>query len=345
MDIGAEERKSSLEKFAKRSKGKKPAKKKPRALKPNPLRKRTGAKSGLRPSADIVPPQAVAGRALTLVVAIMSFLACLTVGAVSVVHDAADAWSNDLVRELTIQIRPIDGVDTLREIDRIIALVQEFPGIGSVRALSDQETQNLLEPWLGEGLQLDALPVPRLIQVDVSDPEQLDLDALRHAIQRDSSGVSLDDHSAWTGQLAAMAGAVVFGGFAILALVLGSMVLSVVFATRAAMAGNKDVVEVLHFVGAEDSFVAREFERHFLVLGLKGGFVGGVVACMVFVLLGLVTQKTTGFAGTEQVSVLFGGVSVSLMGYLGVLTVVVLVAILTAITSRLAVHAHLARMD
>jgi cell division transport system permease protein len=80
----------------------------------------------LRPAAAIVPPQSVAGRALTLVVAIMSFLACLTVGAVSVVWDAADAWQNDLVREITIQIRPTEGVDMLREIDKAVALAQEF---------------------------------------------------------------------------------------------------------------------------------------------------------------------------------------------------------------------------
>ena len=132
----------------------------------------------LRPAAAIVPPQSVAGRALTLVVAIMSFLACLTVGAVSVVWDAADAWQNDLVREITIQIRPTEGVDMLREIDKAVALAQEFPGIDSVRALSDAETKNLLEPWLGEGLELDGLPVPRLIQITVGDPGLLNLEQL-----------------------------------------------------------------------------------------------------------------------------------------------------------------------
>ena len=93
-----------------------------------------GDEAKLRPAAAIVPPQSVAGRALTLVVAIMSFLACLTVGAVSIVWDAADAWQNDLVREITIQIRPTEGVDMLREIDKAVALAQEFPGISAVRA-------------------------------------------------------------------------------------------------------------------------------------------------------------------------------------------------------------------
>ncbi len=305
----------------------------------------TGDEAKLRPAAAIVPPQSVAGRALTLVVAIMSFLACLTVGAVSVVWDAADAWQNDLVREITIQIRPTEGVDMLREIDKAVALVQEFPGIGSVRALSDADTKALLEPWLGEGLQLEGLPVPRLIQITVADPALLDLAQLRAKVSQTVTGASVDDHSVWTSRLSAMAGAVVVGGVAIMLLVLGSMVLSVVFATQAAMAGNKDVVSVLHFVGAEDGFIAREFQRHFLLLGLKGGVSGGVAAIFCFLLLDLLTREGEGQAGSDQLSALFGTVSVSLPGYFGVFAVVFLVAILTALTSGLAVKAHLAKVD
>ncbi|SDU40592.1 cell division transport system permease protein [Stappia sp. ES.058] len=299
----------------------------------------------LRPSAPIVPSQAVAGRALTLVVAIMSFLACLTIGMVTVIHDAANAWSNDLLREVTIQIRPAQGVDMLREIEKAISIAETRKGVGAVRALSDAQTRELLQPWLGTGLDLESLPVPRLIQVEIEDGARFDLTGLRVAISDGVSGASVDDHSLWTGRLASMANAVVLAGLAILALVLASMVLSVVFATRAAMAGNKDVVEVLHFVGAEDSFVAREFQRHFLLLGLKGGLAGGMSASAVFIVLGVFADGNTGFAAMEQAMVLFGGVSVGAAGYLGVLAIIFLVTVLTAATSRVAVRAHLRRID
>ncbi|WP_269584948.1 cell division protein FtsX [Roseibium sp. Sym1] len=316
-----------------------------RKASPKPKQEPQGDDAKLRPAAAIVPPQSVAGRALTLVVAIMSFLACLTVGAVSVVWDAADAWQNDLVREITIQIRPVEGVNMLREIDKAVALAQEFPGIDTVRALSDAETKSLLEPWLGEGLELEGLPVPRLIQITVGDPTLLNLAQLRSVVSENVTGASVDDHSVWTSRLSAMAGAVVAGGVAIMVLVLGSMVLSVVFATQAAMAGNKDVVSVLHFVGAEDSFIAREFQRHFLMLGLKGGVSGGLAAILSFAVLDMFTRQSSGQAGSDQLSALFGGISVSLPGYLGVFGVVFLVAILTALTSGLAVKAHLAKVD
>ncbi|WP_310621905.1 cell division protein FtsX [Flexibacterium corallicola] len=306
-------------------------------------RKRGGLKS--QSSTQIVPPQAVVGRALILVVAIMSFLACLTVGFVSLVRDAANDWNNDLVREITVQIRPTDGVNMLQEIDRTIALVQEFPGVGQARAYSDKETQQLLQPWLGTGLALEELPVPRLILVEIADPSSLNIIDMKKTVERDIRGASLDDHRTWTRQLSAMANTVVFGGFAILILVLSSMILSVIFATRAAMAGNRDVVEVLHFVGAENSFIAGQFQKHFLFLGLKGGGAGGAIAILCFLLLHLLSSGTVASQATSQMQALVGSISIGSMGYMGIIFVVLLVAFLTALTSRLAVHSHLANME
>ncbi len=59
-------------------------------------------------------------------------------------------------------------------------------------------------------------------------------------------------------------------------------VLSVVFATRAAVATNRAVVEVLHFVGARDGFIAAQFQRHFLKVGTQGGLLGGLSAAALF---------------------------------------------------------------
>ncbi len=299
----------------------------------------------IRPAADIVPPQSVAGRALTFVVAIMSFLACLTLGAVTIVWSAADDWSNDIVREVTIQIRPVDGVDMLVEIDKAVALAQEFPGVGNVRAMSDEETRALLQPWLGTGFNIDTLPVPRIVNVEVADPSQLDLNKLRATVVALVRGGTLDDHSIWTSRLASMANAVVIVGIGILVLVLTSMVLSVVFATRSAMDGNRDVVSVLHFVGAEERFIALEFQRHFMALGLKGGIVGGVAAILVFLVMDQIANRSAGDAGSDQMEALFGGASMGIAGYAGVVGIVFLVAILTAATSRVAVHAQLRKVE
>lgn len=296
-------------------------------------------------SAPIVPAASVPGRALTLVVAIMSYLACLTIGAVTVVQGAATDWSRDLTREVTIQVRPVDGVDMGEALDRASSIASAAPGIGTVQVLSNDETRALLQPWLGSGLDLDALPVPRLISVQVADPAKADLAALGAEIAQRVKGASLDDHSAWSAHMAAMAASVVAGGLIVLALVMTAMMLCVVFATRAAMAANREVVEVLHFVGAESRFIAREFQRHFWRLGLRGGLFGGAMAVVTYLAIGFADRNGAGTPEADQAHALFGSLSVGWLGYLATVLVAAFAAFLAAATSRLAVQGHLSRLS
>ena len=155
----------------------------------------------------------------------------------------------------------------------------------------------------------------------------------------------MDDHAAWVDRLGAMAGSMVAVGLVVLALMLVAMVLSVVFATRAAMAGNRHIIEVLHFCGAEDRFIAAEFQRHFLLLGAKGGLVGGGLAMIVFAVVGLLFRESSGLPGADQIEILAGGFEVGPAGYAGVVALVLAVAALTAATSRVAVHGSLAEIE
>jgi cell division transport system permease protein len=279
------------------------------------------------------------------VVAIMSFLACLTLGSVTLVRDAARDWQTDILREITIQVRPSEGFDLTGESTKAATVIKLIKGVASVRVLDDKESAQLLEPWLGSGLDLADLPIPRLIVVRLSDPQSVNLADMANRLKSQVHGASLDDHRAWTQRLQTMANATVFGGIAILVLVFVATVLSVVFATRGAMAGNKDVVSVLHFVGAEDGFVAREFQRHFLLLGLRGGLAGAALAAILFALLSFIIGPSMASPETDQVAALFGRFSVGPVGYFGALGIAFLIAVMTAVTSRMTVYGYLAEND
>lgn len=297
------------------------------------------------PSAAIVPVAGVASRALFFVLSIMSFLACITVGAVAVVASAASDWRTDIAGEVTVQIRPVEGLDMAAAVGEATALISATRGVTSARALSDAELRGLLEPWLGSGVDLGDLPVPRLIVVEVDRRAPPDITDLRARLMSAVPTSSLDDHELWQGRLAVMANTLIVSGIGILALVLCATVLSVIFATRGAMASNKDIVEVLHLVGAKESFIAREFERHFLRLGLKGGLAGGVLA---FAAFGAVRWITAQFAATpagDQIAALFGALSVGWTAFVGIGLTVLLVAALTALTSRITVFRFLKVFD
>ena len=217
--------------------------------------------------------------------------------------------------------------------------------MSSASALSVADTNALLEPWLGSDLDLGELPVPRLVVVTLGDPARLDIAAFRAALAAQVPSATVDDHSTWSGQLASVARTVVIGGFSIVALMLIALALSIVFATRAAIASNVQVIEVLHFVGAENGFVAREFQKHFLLKGLIGGLVGGGAAVILFIAVEIVAGGARGTASVAQAQALLGPLTIGLPGYIAAMAIVFAVAILTAITSRIAVHRHLTHLD
>jgi cell division transport system permease protein len=187
--------------------------------------------------------------------------------------------------------------------------------------------------------------VPRLIVVKIADGAAPDIPQLRRTITDQVPGATLDDHRGWIDRMRAMAGTAVAAGVAILLLVIAATVLSVTFATRGAMATNKPVIEVLHFVGAKNGFIAGHFQRHFLMLGLQGGCIGGGVAALLFALAGLISRWFAGSAGAEQTAALFGSFAIGFSGYTAVVGQVVLIAAVTALTSRHTVNRTLETID
>jgi len=298
-----------------------------------PMVERYGS-SDARPGASIVPTNTIAGRALVAVVAIMTFLGTLTMGAVVLIVSAASEWQSDVAREMTIQVRPRDGRDIERDVARAAELAQGTQGVVEVRPYTKVESARLLEPWLGNALALDDLPMPRLIVVKLASGPPPDLSALRATLAREVPGASLDDHRGWVDRMRAVAGSAIVAGLFVVGLVLAATILSVTFATRGAMAANRPIVEVLHFIGATDGYIAGQFQRHFLTLGLKGAAIGGAVAIVLFFLIRLIADQFTGSIGAEEASALFGSFALGFWGYMLIFLEAVLVAAVTAFTSR-----------
>jgi cell division transport system permease protein len=304
---------------------------------------RQGDESAVAPDAlprfeaPIVPTDTAAARALIAVVAIMTFLASLTIGGVSLVQGAASDWQSDLAREVTIQVRPLAGRDLESDVGKAAAIAHAAGGVAQVRPYTNQESVQLLQPWLG-GLPLDELPVPRIIAVEIAPGQTADLGGLRKALADEVPSASLDDHRGFIDQMRAVTRAALAGGAGVLALVMSATILSVMFATRGVIATNREVVEVLHFIGARNNFIAGHFQRHFLLLGVKGGAVGGGAAILLFALAGLAGRSLGGVPEVAGLAATFGTLSVGIAGYAAVLAQIALTALVTALTSRYAVN-------
>ncbi|MCP4070835.1 MAG: ABC transporter permease [Hyphomicrobiales bacterium] len=296
-------------------------------------------------NASIIPRHSIAGNALIIVIMIMTFLASLTIGATNAINKTASGWQSDVSREVTIQIRPSDEVEMDKAERDASRIALSYDGVTKVVALNDKAVSRLLEPWLGKNLKLNELPVPGLLTVSLDGDQLPDFASMRRELEQSVPGATLDDHRAWVGRLNAMAWTMVALGFAIFLLVMGATILIVVFTTRGAMVGNQEIVEVLHFVGADSAFIARQFQHHFMILGFFGAASGGVLAIIIFATLAFWSSQSLVTPQTEQINFLFGAFSVGLRGYFGMVAVVLLVAALTALTSRITVVRHVWNLE
>ena len=298
-----------------------------------------------RNMSPIVPRASISGRALVAVVAIMTFLASITTGTVLLVSASAAEWQSEVASEITMQVRPQAGRDLDRDVTAAAEAMRTQPGIVQVKPFSKDESARLLEPWLGSGLSIEQLPVPRVIVARVQPGTTLDLAALRARMTQVAPSASVDDHRAWIERMRSMTGATVFAGIGILVLVIAATIISVSFATRGAMAANRPIVEVLHFVGAGDSYIANRFLRHFLRLGLEGGLIGGGAAMLAF---GFSESIAGWFSGTpvgDQFAALLGTFSLPPSGYLALAVQALLIAAITAWASRRTLFATLDDID
>jgi cell division transport system permease protein len=298
-----------------------------------------------RNMSPIVPRASISGRALVAVVAIMTFLASITTGTVLLVSASAAEWQSEVASEITMQVRPQAGRDLERDVTAAAEAMRTQPGIVQVKPFSKDESARLLEPWLGTGLSIDQLPVPRVVVARVQPGSTLDLAGLRKAVTQVAPSASVDDHRAWIERMRSMTGATVFAGIGILVLVIAATIISVSFATRGAMAANRPIVEVLHFVGAGDRYIANHFLRHFLRLGLEGGLIGGGAAMLGF---GFSESIAAWFSGTpvgDQFAALLGTFSLPPSGYLALAVQAVAIAAITAWASRRTLFATLDDID
>ncbi len=287
----------------------------------------------------IVPSGSVTGKSLTLVVSIMCFFACLTAGAVYMMNQSASAWLRDIASEVTVQVETVDKPNADVAAAEVAAFLARQPGVRAARALSTAESAALLEPWLGQSETLQSLPIPRLVTLELDRIQPADLNQIRADLNTHFKGVTLDDHRHWQQQIRTVTRSFALGGLAILILVASATTAIIVSATRSAMASNREIVEVLHFVGASDRFIAREFERHFLALGIRAGLVGAISAMAVFFIMPTVMEVLGGGTVTlAEMRRLVGTGSLDIAGYVLLGFVVAVIAGLCMLTSRFGVY-------
>jgi cell division transport system permease protein len=234
---------------------------------------------------------------------------------------------------MTVQVRIVRSADIDQEVEKARAILASFPGISQVDVLDIDAGAKLLEPWLGSH-SLEGLPVPRLIRVVVDENTPPDLAVLEKSLTS-VQGVHLDTHRKWEAELTRMASALSVLSFSILTLISVSAIAIVVFATRAVLQANRPIVDLLHLVGARDSYIVRQIDGRFVRTGLLSGSIGVVMGLLTFLFLGMSGAEGGGGFADASRGLLFAPPGVAVWSY-GVLFAVPLAATLIClITARI----------
>lgn len=219
---------------------------------------------------------------LAVLIALMSFLAVLALASSFALSGMTARWSTGLENSATVEV-PAAGPDgtvlapekTKAATRRIASLLENHPAVKSVRILDDGEIRDLVRPWLdaGSGL-LDKVPLPGLIAVDLGDKAPGTLETLNRKIGEIVPSARLDAHEEWLRGLLRFTAALQFAAALLTGVVGLTAVAAVAGAVRARMDIHRAEIEILHLMGAADAYIARQFQRHALVLGLAGGLAG-----------------------------------------------------------------------
>jgi len=247
---------------------------------------------------DLPLDQDAGSRSLALIIMVMVFLAILALTAANTLATMAQRWNQGLSGAITVQIMPQpeladSGSGSSRasgevaplsaRVELAAALLRATPGVARVEPVAADDTSRLLEPWLGSHLPAD-LPLPGLVEAQLRPGMVINLPALAQRLAAAVPGATVDDHSAWLGELRTLARLVQGLALAIVALIGGAAVLAVMFAVRAGLALHQPVIELLHIMGATDAYVSLQFEAHVLRLALQGCLGGLALAGGVLVL-------------------------------------------------------------
>ncbi len=284
---------------------------------------------------DLPLDRDASGRFLPWLVAVMVYLAALALICAIGANKVVTRWDQGLAGRMTVQV-PTSEEEGDDRADEVLAALQAIPGVRSAETLGTEEIARLLEPWLGTGAAYQDLPMPTLIAVRIDRAAPPDMTQMRRRLTQIAPGTVLDDHQSWLGKLLDLARSVQLVAALVVGLVGASAVTMVIFATRMGLSVHGRVIELLHLVGAQDSYVASQFQAHALRLALRGGVLGLLMAVLTVLLVANLLGQSDAVA-LPDLSLL--PIEWSLLPLLPLV-----VALIAMVTARLTVLRTLGRM-
>lgn len=222
---------------------------------------------------------------LPWLVAAMAFLAALSIGGALESQAVSRHWQAGAALSATVLVpnpdlpiqRQGNGPEVTRR-DAVLRVLLPKAELSQVRAVEPEETGRLLRPWLGADTDARSLRLPGVIALRMAD-DRVDIAAIGREVAAAAPGSSVEGHNVWIARLLTLANTLEACAFAVLGLVSLVSIAVVVAATRAGLAARRDAIDIVHGLGAPDSYIAARFSRR--IAGSAGfGALAGMLAAL-----------------------------------------------------------------
>ena len=218
---------------------------------------------------------------VAIVAAAMGFLATLGVAAATGVDALSRSWTDDLSARATVALSI--GADDNAALAEALAALRSLDEVETAHPLDGAAVAALVSPWIGESLDIDSLPMPRLIDVELRPDAAAPTAEIEAALSDAGLVGEVDAHGEWVSRLRPAAQRIrglAYGALAILAV---ASALVVALACSAGLAAQSKVIDVLKLVGAEDGYIARIFVQRLQILTFAGSTVGALTAAITLI--------------------------------------------------------------
>ena len=222
---------------------------------------------------------------LQVMVCIAVFLFGVTLSGVLSINAMLNAWNESILGALTVQVMPVvennrdaAQAEVLKQQSKAVEFLNQWPGVEKAEPLTDKQLNHLIQPWLGDGVEVSDLPIPRLIGVKLKKNVQVDFLKLAEKLAEVAPLASIDDHKLWLDKLIKFADSLRLLALVVLLLVVVVTSGAIFYCTQTSLGLHKYVIGILHLMGAKDTYVAQQYAKKTAFLGFVGGVYGLVLA-------------------------------------------------------------------
>lgn len=223
---------------------------------------------------------------------IYMYLFVVVLAMVMAINTMVTNWEKDILGAVTIQVSPIedenkkiDVAQTEEQLNKVLQYVENAKGVKSVHILDNKTVERLMTPWLGSKIDVEALPIPRLLDVQLKEDAEINYDEMTQGLHKVSANASIDNHRLWLNRLLKFATSLKTLALCVLLMVAGICAFSIYYSARTSLGINLNSIEILHIIGAKDDYIAKQYAKSYAKIGFFSGVIGLIFAIPSIVLV------------------------------------------------------------